>query len=270
MKAKLVLLLLILIMITPITFSVYADYQSPNKGLDELDTLSDEVLQLVRSERYDDAKKILEYFSSQFSSVTMNDRPFTIDERRILTGAHDEAVEAITNPTLKEDERLNSVTKFRLAVDAVSSGEQPLWTQMEEPVMSTYRDLKNAAYTSDKEVYNEKLDTFISLYQVIYPSLKLDVSQAQFQKLNSLVEFISTYRLQVFQNKDNQEELVTLEAELQDVFNQVYEDEADPSLWWVIISTGSIIILTLSYVGWRKYLGDKAEKKKARQKRDKI
>lgn len=41
------------------------------------------------------------------------------------------------------------------------------------------------------------------------------------------------------------------------------EDEADPSLWWVIISTGSIIIATLSYVGWRKYNGDKEMKKDA-------
>ena len=39
------------------------------------------------------------------------------------------------------------------------------------------------------------------------------------------------------------------------------EDEADPSLWWVIISTGSIIILTLSYVGWRKYQGEKEIRK---------
>lgn len=257
-------------MLTPYTFSVYANQQSPKYGLEELDTLSDEVLQLVRSERYDDAKKILEYFSNQFSSVTVSESPFTIDERRILTGAHEEAVEAITNTSLNEDERLHSVQKFRLAVDAVSSGQEPMWTQMEETVMTTYRDMENAVLMEDKELYNEKLDMFISLYQIIYPSLKLDVSIAQFQKLNSLVEFISTYRLQVFQNKQNQEELQSLEAELQDVFNQVYEDEADPSLWWVIISTGSIIILTLSYVGFRKYLGDKEEKRRARQKRDNI
>ena len=35
------------------------------------------------------------------------------------------------------------------------------------------------------------------------------------------------------------------------------KDEADPSLIWVIISTGGMIVLTLSYVGWRKYRGEK-------------
>lgn len=270
MKAKLVMLLMILILLLPISFSVYADQKTPAKELDELDTLSDEVLQLVRSERYEDAKKILDYFSNQFSSVSVNGSPFTVDERRILTGTHDEAVEAITNQSIKNDERINSVTKFRLAVDAVSSGEQPLWTQMEEPVMSTYREMKNAILLDDKEKFDEKLDSFLSLYQIIYPSLKLDVSAAQFQELNSLVEFMNTYRLQVFNQQGDLEEVTQLESELQDVFNQLYEDEADPSLWWVIISTGSIIILTLSYVGWRKYLGDKAEKRKTKQKRDNI
>ncbi|AYV66854.1 MULTISPECIES: sporulation protein YpjB [Niallia] len=270
MKAKLVMLLMILILLLPISFSVYADQKTPAKELDELDTLSDEVLQLVRSERYEDAKKILDYFSNQFSSVSVNGSPFTVDERRILTGTHDEAVEAITNQSIKNDERINSVTKFRLAVDAVSSGEQPLWTQMEEPVMSTYREMKDAILLDDKEKFDEKLDSFLSLYQIIYPSLKLDVSAAQFQELNSLVEFMNTYRLQVFNQQGDLEEVTQLESELQDVFNQLYEDEADPSLWWVIISTGSIIILTLSYVGWRKYLGDKAEKRKTKQKRDNI
>lgn len=58
-KAKLVVLLMLLILLKPISISVYADQDSP---IDELDTLSDEALQLVKSERYDDAKKSLIIF----------------------------------------------------------------------------------------------------------------------------------------------------------------------------------------------------------------
>lgn len=184
-----------------------------------------------------------------------------MDELQILTGARDEAVEVITSPSADTNERINSAIKFRLAVDAVSSGQQPLWTQMEEQVMASYREMKDAAINQNKVEYEAKLNSFLTLYQIINPSLKLDVTTAQFQKLNTLVDFLDTYRLQVF-TKAETKELDELEAELEDVFNQVYEDEADPSLWWVIISTGSIIILTLSYVGWRKYLGDKEEKRR--------
>ena len=62
-------------------------------------------------------------------------------------------------------------------------------------------------------------------------------------------------------------ELDALQYDLKNIFENMEEDEADPSLWWVIISTGSIIILTLSYVGWKKYKGDK-EAKKSPEKQD--
>lgn len=264
MKYKLIILIILWIAIAPITISVYADR---NSSIDELDTISDEALQLVRSERYEEAKKILDYFSNQFSTVSITDGKFTMDELKILTGAHDEAVEAISNGSMNTNDRINSVTRFRLAVDAVSSGEEPLWIQMEDPVMTTYREMKDAAFQKNKEIFDSKLDDFLTLYQIIYPSLKLDVTPAQFQTVNTLVEYVGTYRLQIYNNNEDQVELNNLEAELQDVFNQVYKDEADPSLWWVIISTGSIIILTLSYVGWRKYIGDKQEEKQKSKNR---
>ncbi|MGP7816049.1 sporulation protein YpjB [Niallia sp. 01092] len=269
MKAKFVVFVSVLVLLLPISISVYADTDQ-NAPIDELDTLSDEALQLVKSERYEDAKKILDYFSNQFSDITVKQNPFTMDELRIVTVAHDEAVEATTNTTMNVEERISAVTKFRLVVDAISSGQQPLWTQMKDPVMTTYNEMKEAAENGDKQVFEEKMNSFLSLYDIIYPSLKLDVATEQFQKLNALVQFIDTYRLQVFSNSDQQEELITLQSELQNVFNQVYEDETDPSLWWMIISTGSIIILTLSYVGWRKYAGDKAEKKRQRKSNHKI
>ncbi|WP_445492215.1 sporulation protein YpjB [Niallia sp. 03133] len=269
MKAKLIVLVMLLMLLAPISLSVYADADQ-NAPIDELDSLSDEALQLVKSARYEDAKKILEYFSNQFSNVAVKQNPFTMDELRIVTTAHDEAVEATTNASMDMNERVNTVTKFRLAVDALSSGQQPLWTQMEDPVMTAYNEMEAAAQNGNKQVFEEKMEAFLSLYDIIYPSLKLDVATGQFQNLNALVQFISKYRLQVYNSSGQQDELTALHGELEDVFNQVYEDDADPSLWWVIISTGSIIILTLSYVGWRKYLGDKADKKKKRKSNHKI
>jgi sporulation protein YpjB len=60
-------------------------------------------------------------------------------------------------------------------------------------------------------------------------------------------------------------ELEGLETDLKKLFSDMDEDQTDPSLWWVIISTGSIIIMTLSYVGWRKYKGDKDIQKDQRR-----
>ena len=67
--------------------------------------------------------------------------------------------------------------------------------------------------------------------------------------------------MEIIDGQDATQELFALETELQTIFDGVMEDEADPSLWWVIISTGSIIVLTLSYVGWRKYKGEREKSK---------
>ena len=86
--------------------------------------------------------------------------------------------------------------------------------------------------------------------------------------MDARIEFIDKYRPEILAENVSHMELEALEAELQLLFDEMTEDEADPSLWWVIISTGSIIILTLSYVGWRKYKGDQ-EKEKPLSRRQK-
>ena len=103
--------------------------------MDQLNYLSDEALQLTKSQRYEDAKKILETFSDKFSTYTIKEQSFTMDELRIVTIAHNEAVEATTNATMDPDERINQVTKFRLVIDAISSTKEPLWTEMEVPIL---------------------------------------------------------------------------------------------------------------------------------------
>ena len=58
------------------------------------------------------------------------------------------------------------------------------------------------------------------------------------------------------------ERLTLLEKDLEDVFDQVEEDDADPSLLWVILTTGSIILSTLTYVGFRKYKAEEDRRRK--------
>ena len=83
--------------------------------------------------------------------------------------------------------------------------------------------------------------------------MKIDVPIENIQKLDARIDFINEYRSQVVNNSKSQQELEALDIDLKNLFANMEEDEADPSIWWVIISTGSIIIMTLSYVGWRKY-----------------
>jgi sporulation protein YpjB len=256
LKYKWLLIFVIVIMLTPMTVSAHQ-----HTPIEKLDNISDEALQMIKFQRYEDGKKLLSYFSEQFTDIKSKEHPFTMDELRIITVSHDEAMEAAASSNMEYEERVQKLTKFRLVVDAIASSHQPLWTEMKNQIMTAFQEARIAASTGDSEHFHSNFNTFMSLYNVIYPSMKIDVSAENIQKIDARINFIDEYRSEVVSNVKSQEELEGLEMDLKNLFDNMDEDEADPSLWWVIISTGSIIILTLSYVGWRKYQGEKEIRK---------
>ena len=263
MRAIFIFAVMIIYLLIPIPI-----HAKETTTIDRLDKLSDEALQMVKLGRYEDAKKLLDYFSEQLISVSNLEQSLSKDELRIVTLSHDEAVQAAANISINHEEKISRVTKFRLVIDTITSKYQPLWTEMEAPIMSTLTEVKQAAYNGDKEHFHAKLNSFLSLYDIIYPSMKLSVEVGRIQQLDTRINYIDRYRPQILIGNGHLQELEALEADLQLIFDDMGEDEADPSLWWVIISTGSIIILTLSYVGWRKYKGEKENQKQKNRSRE--
>ncbi|HBZ09444.1 MAG TPA: sporulation protein YpjB [Bacillus bacterium] len=244
-----------------LTFGACSAYASSDSTLAELDQMADEALQLTKFSRLEEAKSILERFAVRFSEQGVKDGKFTMDELRVLTASHHEALRAVTNINMNVDERIRLVTSFRLAADAISSTHQPMWIEMEASVMKDFQEVKNAALEGDKQAYNQNLNSFLATYTVIQPSLKIDLAADKLQKLDSKITFIDRYRSD-FSEQEWAEHLDSLEQDLQKIFSNPDEDEADPSLWWVISMTGSIIVLTLSYVSWRKYKGERQRRKR--------
>lgn len=242
-------------------FGGYSAFASSDSTLSELDRMADEALQLTKFSRLEEAKSILERFAVQFSEQGIKDGNFTMDELRVLTASHHEALRAVTNINMDPDERIRLVTSFRLAADAISSTHQPMWVEMEAAVMKDFQEMKNAALEGNKEAYNQNLNTFLSTYTVIQPSLKIDLAADKLQKLDSKIIFIDRNRTG-FSEQEWTVHLESLEKDLQKIFSDPDEDEADPSLWWVISMTGGIIVLTLSYVSWRKYKGERQQRKR--------
>ncbi|WP_053363946.1 sporulation protein YpjB [Bacillus sp. FJAT-27251] len=260
MSARIVTGLIVSVFLLLAPLAVYAEKKP---SVEKLDNISDEALQMVRIHRYEEAKKLLDQFEGEFLSGAGGRFFFSMDELRILTNAYDEAIEAAASPEMEHKERIDKVTKFRLVIDALLSNHQPLWTELEEPIMTVFNGMKQAAENGDQEDFQANLDSFLSLYHMIYPSLKIDITPERIHQLNARVNYIDHYRPDLLSEDSSRDQLAALEADLKNIFDGMTEDETDPSLWWVIISTGSIIILTLSYVGWRKY---QAEREKRRNR----
>ncbi|WP_170007458.1 sporulation protein YpjB [Bacillus fonticola] len=177
---------------------------------------------------------------------------------------YEETERVLREPTTKE-ERIRSATGLYLVVDALHSEQEPLWKETKAQMLSYYQQMLDAVDNGDQEQFHFILDVFMKQYETIYPSAKIDAPDELVQKVDARVHYIDNYRPEVLANGTKAYgELVSLEADLTSLY-EGEEDEADPSLLWVMFTTGSIIVATLSYVGFRKYKGDK-EKQQARKK----
>lgn len=237
---------------------------STEENWEKLDRISDQALQMVKQERYKDAKQLLTHFSNEFLRLNQREQPFSMDELRIITITHNSAAEAVNSTSLSFEDKVNRVTQFRLVIDAMRSEHQPMWTEMEDSIMTTFGQMKDTVEEGDPEAYNQLLTIFLSKYNMIHPSITVDITPEDVQKIDSHIAFLDTYRNEELKATTRMQQLDQMELDLKNLFERMTEDDADPSLIWVMISTGSAIILTLIYVGWRKYKGDKQKRQKQR------
>ncbi|MBJ7968148.1 sporulation protein YpjB, partial [Bacillus cereus] len=56
-------------------------------------------------------------------------------------------------------------------------------------------------------------------------------------------------------------QLGIIKGDLQKIFHTVKKDEIASSLIWFMTITGGLILFTLTYVGWRKYKGEREKRK---------
>ncbi|HWO78477.1 MAG TPA: sporulation protein YpjB [Bacillus sp. (in: firmicutes)] len=235
--------------------------------LESLSNLSEKALQLTKAGHYNRAESIMEQFSEQFQQVS-SQMVFTMDQVQVITIAEQEARNALANSELSKDDKVSSMVKFRLVLDALVSNHQPLWTQMEDSILGIYNEAVGAAHAKDIDKFHMLYNSFLSQYNLIYPSLKLDVPAEAVLKVDARIQYIDEYRPELVNDPNGIKELEALAQDLQQLFEQSEEDEADPSLWWVITTTGSIIILTLSYVGFRKYKGGQEKQRRYSKKQN--
>lgn len=235
---------------------LFPQYMSANEDAwSYLDDLTDQAILLTKQEKYEEAKKMLEHFSVQFVKRQPDKDNLTMNDLRVISISTDEAIKALTAVTLEHSERIRKVTQLRLAVDALHTEHQPLWRAMEDSVLNSFKKLKDAALSNNKEEFKLQFNIFSTKLDTIYPSLVIDLDPEYISRLDSHLRFLEAY--DHVSEKNKKEHLKVMEKDILKLFGKTTDDEADPSLIWVIVTTGGIIFTALLYVGWRKYKGEK-------------
>lgn len=244
-KIAMVYLLLLLLLPQQMT------YANNNNSWTYLDNMVDQALMLTKQGKYDQAKMVMGQFSDQFLEKYPKEAHITMNDLRVISISSDEAIKALTAVTLEHEERVRKVTQLRLALDALHSEHQPLWMEMEKPVLNSFKQMKEAALDEDKEKFKLLFNIFTQNLDTIYPSLVIDLDPESISRLDSHIRFLSDYERVDEENKEKH--LKIMEKDMFKLFGKTITDETDPSLIWVMITTGSIILSVLLYVGFQKF-----------------
>ncbi|HHW35924.1 MAG TPA: sporulation protein YpjB [Bacillales bacterium] len=247
MIRKIVMVFILLLLLIPQQMI----YANNNNGWTSLDNMADQALILTKQEKYDQAKRIMEQFSDRFLKNYPKEAHITMNDLRVISISNDEAIKALTAVSLEHKERVRKVTQLRLALDALHSEHQPLWMEMEKPVLENFKQMKEAALDEDKEKFKLLFNVFTTNIDTIYPSLVISLDPEAISRLDSHIRFLSDYERVDEKNKENH--LTIMEKDMYKLFGKTITDETDPSLIWVMVTTGSIILSVLLYVGLKKF-----------------
>ncbi|HET7658322.1 MAG TPA: sporulation protein YpjB [Bacillales bacterium] len=225
-------------------------------------------LQLVKDQKYAEAKQMLEYFEKQFreSQKSLN---LSMMNLRILSTTHDHAMRAVTNVSASQETRETIVTQFYLVVDALRSESQPLWLSTRNQVMTPFGHMKEAAKTKNDRAFQFYLNQFLSKYNMIYPALNVDLKESLLGRLDSEVQYVENHRIDYFSEPNYIEHLNRMEKDFNALYDGTLKDSMEPTLPWVILSIGGIIVLALFYSGWQKYKAElraRDRRKKAKKR----
>ncbi|KGA99123.1 sporulation protein YpjB [Alkalihalobacillus alcalophilus ATCC 27647 = CGMCC 1.3604] len=252
-----------IVLIFPYPTSAETDTGDP---WNELNRTSDLILQLVKQENFEQAKKELNYFSEQFLQMDFKGEGLTMNDLRTVTLSIEKAEEALTAAELEFTDRIMHVTSFRLAVDALSSEFHPLWLYTEESVMGALQKMIESLQVEERQQFQLALNEFLRQYQMIRPALLIDLTPEQLTRVESQVKYLETLRKEANNLNILTNHLETIVQEWEQLYQQVKEESSDPSFLWVMFTIGGMIFFTLIYVGWRKYTAEKEMSAKIRAK----
>lgn len=217
----------------------------------KLNELAEQVLQLGKEKKYEEAKKIIANFSNDLLKH-ISEKNLSLTEIKTVIAAYEQANEALTSVKMSDEERHNKLLQFRLTVNAVTNEHHPMWLDAKNMVLEPLQKALQAVRKNESRKFQMYLNEFLTNYEIIRPSLVISLPEREYERYNSYVKYLENNRHHIDQNQ-----LKMIEAEFQSLFENTKFSSAEPEMIGLMYTIGGIIAVTLFYVGWRKYKGEK-------------
>lgn len=240
-----------------IPFHAHAD--SKPTSIQTLTDLANKIYQAVSEQQLETGANELDNFKKTWAKISDTDESISPVAVRTIAAQEDNLDKALTMDV--GEKKLNDTSvEFRLAVDALTNSKHPLWMGMKDNVLGAFIKIQQDVKAGDDQKFQVDLNQFLDVYQMIYPSITIDVQPDVIKKLDSQINHVTNNRMTIVQDqKTHIPHLKTIHEELNQLFGGT-EDASGfvtyPGVMTPSILIGGLIILTLLYVVWRKYRGE--------------
>ncbi|MBO2531531.1 MAG: hypothetical protein CW342_01315 [Thermoactinomycetaceae bacterium] len=234
---------------------------------------AEEIHRLVKEKKWAEARKPLAELAAGFSRADFSDEEVSTEAIHALSECLLDLEGKLNQIRPEQDVLLTSAVRLRLAFDALSHPNQPLWQERYPEMVRNIRRLERAVQSGSREEVREAVDKLFGEYQLIRPALAVSKSPQTTAKVDSVIAFIrSRSDGAPLDRRELAEGVKRLEKMMEPLFYGTEEEvialarwthppEVLPLLW-----VGGVIAAVLAYVGWRMYRAEQAAAKGGRER----
>ncbi|WP_068775424.1 sporulation protein YpjB [Paenibacillus sp. FJAT-26967] len=228
------------------------------QAAESLNQAAEELYKLTEQGKTDEARIRLEQLGEQATKLTY-DGAITIEGLHALTETISKAKRTFAATDFSQDEALFASAKIRLAADALTHRNQPMWLQY-------YKLVKDDLERLDSNIRaGKKLESLLDYsklyrhYSTIRPAILINRSPADVNKMDSLLTFL---KKGLAEDRLDKTALHTAMEHAHKTIDGLFgrsereaflpmPDTQDPIIW--SIGIGTFIIGVLLFAGWRMF-----------------
>ncbi|MBP1155288.1 MULTISPECIES: sporulation protein YpjB [unclassified Paenibacillus] len=221
-----------------------------------LNRTAEDMYQKMLQGDIEDSRIVLQQLSDQLNQIRFEGMT-SVDGMNALVRTVTDAQRILDTTALQPNERQVAAAKIRLATDALTHANQPLWLQYYDRLQDDVNDLEQAARDQNKLDLQSAASRLEHDYGIIQPSLLIGRSAVDVEKMDSLVIFVRSQPLNLGEPFKNVLQAIPPMRQMLDKLFMKRETTAylpyaapqNPILW--TLTFGIIILSSLAFAGWR-------------------
>jgi sporulation protein YpjB len=226
--------------------------------LEQLAAMADEMYKLTMKGSYLEARSKLLDMGTQATRIHY-DGVTSIEGVHALTQTITEAQRTFNKVNFDENEGKLQAAKLKLATDALTHRNEPMWLQYDKVLQEDMTALSAGIRNGEAKAVQDAVSALKSHFGVVRPAVLISKEAQMVERIDSLLAFLSNQSAASPLPKGNLENGT---AQLQKAFDELFgkkdasaylpiTDHRRPILWSIVI--GSVIATILAYSAWQMF-----------------